>query len=114
MNNDNNPAGRLYSILTKARSQNQQSSIKKVWSVVFETPEDQIHKIYYYLTLLADLTEQAEKEVKLIPDIDHSLYLKPFPSIRNILKISNLDAEWRNFQGYLNEPVMLALQFCSE
>jgi hypothetical protein len=114
MANENNPAGRLYDILSAARGNNGNNSVKKVWSTVFGIPESELHKIYYYLTLLLNLVEHTEKEIKLTPNIDHQLYLRPFGPIKSVLAVSNFDTSWANHSRLLNEAVMTGLQFCSE
>ena len=114
MATDNNPAGRLYQLLSAARASNPHLPVKKVWSDIFKVSENELHKVYYYLTLLLSLVEHTEKEIKLIPNIDHQLYLRPFAPIKNILAVSNFDSSWSVHSQQLSDSVMTGLQFCSE
>jgi hypothetical protein len=109
-----NPASRLLAILSQVRQKPANSILKKVWGDAFGIHESKTFEIFHQLIMLSALVDEVEREIRLVPAIDHKLFLKYFPGIRQMLSISNLDQSWQTAATRLDEATMTSLHFCSE
>lgn len=105
-----NPAGRLFLLLNAARSKPNGSSTKQVWQEVFEiqnSPDD----LFIHLGNLQKLTAEVKYLVtRNLGDLS-SQYLTMFSSIERAVSVTNLDAPWSNYIGFLSEGTMTELRF---
>lgn len=108
-----NPAARLYIALRAAKNISQHKSVKDVWKSVFEVDTDSIIILQKNLVLLSNLADEVEKEVQKL-DVNPSVFLKHFPTIREILGVSNFSDLWQTTRAKLGEEVLYSLEFCSE
>lgn len=108
-----NPAGRLYQIVSSARLQDRSLRVREVWGRVFDiSPDDDIellNRLGQLLQLLADAKEKTESLAT-----NKELFLKPFPALCRTLSVGQLDATWQPLVGHLKEETMVGLAHCSE
>ena len=108
-----NPAQRLLEIL-KAASPLPNEVISKIWARVFVIPEMDPPTCYRVLGYLNGLVDSIEARVRLLPDINHTLYLRDLPTIRQIICVTNLQVHWHDVKRPLDLGVLTGLEFCAE
>lgn len=106
MTKTDNPVGRLHMLLEKGKQQSGSGYL--IWGNVLEmnlTPksgnqidEDTVLEIFYRVTQVRTLTKKAEESLRDIEEINHELYLTPFPRIMPVLRIDNFNTG--NFEIY--------------
>lgn len=111
---NDNPAGKLYHILQAARSKHQDTITKIVWAEVFELDINSPTEIFYSLIELITLFKETKEALEEIEGINLELYLEPFPKIQRVITATNLDINWKNYQSFLTDAVMVNLAFCAE
>jgi hypothetical protein len=116
-----NPAGRLYALLIKAKGQN--GSGYKIWGNVLGIPweredsdnDKSMIEIAEGVIQLRKLIDEVESALTRIEGINLSLYLTPFRRIRDSIKLSRLPTP--NYDSHLNvitEGDMTVLAFCAD
>jgi hypothetical protein len=110
----NNPAGRLYVIFNAAKAQDQHSSVKSVWTKVFELPTENLPAIFYRLAILLAQVDEAEKALRLLTDISPEIWLQDFPIIKKVLSPSNFDESWQRTKQEISDAVMRTLSICAD
>ena len=115
MASPDNPAGRLYEIQDRACSFAQPNRpIKEVWAQVLGGYPADNGSLYYPLSQLIQLTQNAKKSVQQLTDVDQTLYLKPFENIERAFATTNLDQPWSEFKDRVDDATMIALRFVSD
>ena len=110
----NNPAGRLYQILTEVTKQrNDGEPMQRVWARIFGLDENNTEEIFRAYVELLRLLKSARESVERLPDIDPDLYVKPFEQLERAFTVSSITTNLRSFKQYLTEGTMTALQFCA-
>lgn len=107
----NNPAGRLFDILTAARNQSARDSARNAWATVFEVDRKDTGTILKMLADLIDLTHETKESIKRLNDVDHALHLTPFGNIENMLSTVNLDGAWEPCKNLIDDMTLLGLRF---
>jgi hypothetical protein len=107
-----NPAKRLLDILNEARTKGNQP-ISKLWGSVFEIEEIDTSTCYRILGHLNSLVDSVEIRVKQIEGLNHELYLRDLPTIRQIICPRSLDENWNNLKKPLDTGVLTGLEFCA-
>ena len=110
----NNPAGRLYDILREAKKQQASQQTRKVFADLFDVDATDTNQILLIWADLIKLSSEAKKALTNIENIDHSIYLKPFTKLENVLSSINLNQKWENYSNNIDENTMYGLQFCSD
>ena len=116
-----NPAGRLHNILSEAKQKSTSGSAFVGWGIVFgilhasENPSpEKEYIILQRLITVHDLIEDAEESIRAIDDIDHQLYLRPFPRVRQAIPVgAGLSGDFRSMLAIVTEGDMTILEFCS-
>jgi len=110
----NNSAGRLYAILSSLIKL--QGSNTAMNAVLQSLGRDSGGLLEFYRSLieLSKLVDQAESELRATADIQHELYLAPFPRIRKALAINMPEATWQTFSVHITESDVTVLGFCAE
>jgi hypothetical protein len=106
------PADRLIRILGKAQEL-KGGTFLTVWSKIGQVNEDDVIGIYRVVNSVAQLVDDVERAILLMPDVKHELYLKPLKPIRLIISRVNLHEQWQPHQPVL-EMALHALEYCSE
>ncbi|AVF75871.1 hypothetical protein ACYVL9_002954 [Vibrio fluvialis] len=114
MVDENNPAGRYYALLMKAKGQGDNSKVRSVWAKVFDVDEKNDSLVISHVVALYSLGEEVKSLVNMISDVNAPLYLSSFPQIEKAIFPLNLDVSWQGPKKHLNDGAMTRLQFCSE
>lgn len=113
-NKQTNSAKRLLSILREASNITEDITLKEVWAKVFSYSSNSIFDIYRGLTKLNSLVDEVENCIKRTDRIDHKLHLKPFGTIRNLIKVTNLDVKWPTLRNKLSPELFTSLEFTDD
>lgn len=109
---NDNPAGRLYSILKQASSKDVNLSIKQVWANVLEV-NPQGTTIFKAIISLQELVQETKLLIKS-SDINHDLYLQSYSNVEQLVIHTNLDSSWGNIKDLVTESVLTRLEFCAD
>lgn len=109
----NNPAGRLYDILQKAKGRPDTEQTKTAWSKVLDIDDNDI-LITKAVIGLHSLSEEIQSIITMNSQLNHALYLKSFNRINNALFPLHLYNQWSTVKGHLTEEALTRLQFCAE
>lgn len=115
MNDRDNPAGRLYAVLSPAPSeQYAKLHAREVWAKLLELedPKDNVG-IYRGIGLLLDQLDKVEEILRSKPDIEQTVYLQNFAGLRQGIATPTLDALWAHSQRHLTAAAVRDLLFCS-
>lgn len=125
MSDKDNPAGRLLEIIQKAKIAAQQYGSNPAligWASVFGIPFDRNNftvardhdlTLINYLIQLDLLIKETESALMRVDDLPDR-YMRPFPRIREMLKISQLQSAFSGFISPITEGDMVVLEFCAE
>src|SRR5215211_3466234 len=102
-----NAARRVRNILSTARAQNEHDSTLSAWGTTFQILDvpDYQYETFRLLKLLTEQVDNLAREVEGF-DLDQSDYQVTFDNLQNILKVTNLDAEWSNHKRYITDEVI--------
>ena len=109
-----NSAGRLYDLLSQARSISGNKPVRHIWSELFGFDSNDIEQVFIIVADMINLVQAAKEDVSKLHGVNHELYLKPFGRVEGLLKIVNLDIPWDSIKGTLDEATMYGLQICSD
>lgn len=107
-----NPAQRLLEILQKARPITNHP-IQKVWAEVFNVAQMDAPTCYRILGHLNALVDSIDMRVRQIDGLNHELYLRDLPTIRNILCPDSINRNWHEIKKPLDTGVLTGLEFCA-
>lgn len=110
----NNPAGRLYQLLQTARKKPEKEKVRNVWAEVFECKPQDDANISKSVVEVYNLSQDVQRLIKLIPGLNHKLYLSSFNKINKAIFPLNLNASWQAQRAILSDEVLTRLQFCAE
>lgn len=110
----NNPAGRLYDLLRAAQKHPVKEPARNAWAKVFDVEPADTGSLLKMLADLIGLVSQTKSSIERLEDVDHVLYLKPFKKLETFFSQVNLDAQWAQWQGQLDEPTLYGLQFAAD
>jgi len=115
MSNDNNPAGRLVSILRAAKAKGQdQNPARQVWADLLGVEQNNLPQLLVQLGHLIELPELIRKEISRHEDIDQAIFLKWLPKVQKSFSNINLTASFKNFMNPIDEAALDGLDFCSD
>jgi hypothetical protein len=107
-----NPAQRLLDILKKAQGM-QNMAVSKMWAQVFNIPDLDPPGCYRVLGHLNNLVDSIEARIRQVPDVNHELYLRDLPTIRQIICVQHLGQGWHEIKRPLDHGVLTGLEFCA-
>ena len=112
----NNPAGRLYEILSDIRSKfSGDVRMKEVWTVVLNIhSSEKLPELLTGISQVMQLVDDSKRLIRLHPEVDQALYLKPFESIEQAISNVNLGETWQSFTSHLDDPTLVSMRFCSD
>lgn len=110
----NNPAGRLHELLTAAKAQEPNQTVRKAWAAVFGVESTDTGMLLKMLADLIDLVDETKKAIQRLKGVEHSIYLKPFAKIETALSHINLEAGWEHWKQQLDETTLYGLQFSAD
>ena len=111
----NNPAGRLYDILSSVRKQNPKEKSRIAWANVFEIDPNDNSLLLKMLSDVIDLVHETKSSIIILNDINHELYLEPFDKIENFVsRIQFLESAWENWRNNIDDVTLVRLQFIDD
>jgi hypothetical protein len=114
----NNAAARLYDILNQARAEfnpkQHKVTIRQVWASVLKIETEDFSEVLHFVAHLLDLVRTAKLHIQELPDVNSTIYLRPFENIEMAFGSMNLDEPWNRFTQHLDEATMVGLQFCAD
>lgn len=114
MIDESNPAGRLFNLLTAARNKPDGSKIRDMWAKVLDCDPRNDAEISLRVLELYKISQEVQTLIKLIPELNHDLYLASFNKIDKAIFPLNLEQPWRDKKRELSADLMTRLQFCAE
>lgn len=115
MTTNNNPAGRLHSLLVEGKKQgHQDSSISTVWAEILEVPHEDKGLLLRRVGQVMALPSSIKEAMSYIDDIDHSVYLRWLPEVEASFSIMNFDMQWRQFIDRFNGQIMFGIEVCAD
>ncbi len=109
-----NPAGRLFKILSEAKARNDSLPSRLVWANILKIDPTDISTILLNISELINLIHLTKNAIQKIDGINHEIYLKPFTKLEGAFASTNFEIGWSSFRGQLDDATMVALQFCSD
>lgn len=109
-----NPAGRLHEILAQAAKNADQVKTREVWASVLDCEVEDDAEITRRVVEVYGLTQEVERLVRLIPDLNHDLYLASFDRLEKAFFPLHLQNPWGQSKNALAPDVLTRLQFCAE
>lgn len=114
MVNQNNPAGRLFNIIEPASKKPDKAKVREVWQQVLNCDGVDEAELTKRVIEVYTLCQEVQKLIKMIPDLNHELYLSAFPNIEKAIFPLHMGNNWQNHKRYLDEGVLAKIQFSSE
>ena len=114
MNEANNPAARLNTILKEGRGQSRTEGSISVWHRLLMVPKDNMSIFYHRLGLVVNLSHIIETQIKCIKNINQQLYLKEIPVVHRAFEKLNLQASFSGFIDQITDTVIYGVDFCSD
>lgn len=108
-----NPAGRLYERLKAAQGVPGKTLVREAWATALDCEATSDAEITRRVVELHALTETVETLIRLLPGLNHDLYLASFARLRRALFPLQLGSPWESSRIQLNDDVMTRLQFCA-
>jgi hypothetical protein len=116
-----NPAGRLFIILSRARNVGASPDIRNVTQLarLFDIPNEDSERatfeVMHRLTELKKLTDETIESLNKIETLDKEPFLRPFPHIEATISriLSNLAGKWITYHQEIVKIDFVALEFCA-
>lgn len=114
MINDNNQAGRLHKILSRAANLPDNIATFEVWANVFQVNSEEKTTIFYRYISLQEMSDSIKNTINNMVGVNSRLLLSQHHKIDYVLKATNLDTHWVNYKKFLTESVLISLAHCAE
>ena len=109
----NNPAARLYNILTSVIHCKDNLRLIDAWAETFGVSKTAIHEIIYRISLVMGLAEYTKARIRKL-NIEHDLYLSWEPEVnRFFLEWSLNGSIVAQVRKTLPQDVLVKIRFCS-
>lgn len=109
----NNPAGRLAMILNNLR-QVKNKALGDAWVEVLGVDKKDTGELIQRVALVSRLVDDTEAQIKSQKDLNHGLYLRWTPLVREVFTNLNFRASVNDVNGRLTPEAMTGLEFCDE
>jgi hypothetical protein len=107
---ENNPASRLYKVLTKALEKKGTESVKAVFLHMFDY-ENHPEKFISALSKYKSMVDKVLESLLLVEETERTHYSQCSQRLTYTLQLSNFDIDWRSFQSNFDVAVMSELRF---
>ena len=108
-----NPAGRLFLILKKAKKIDKQTKMKNAWAEILGVESKDSAELLRKIGKVNQLPFDIKKGVKSIDDQDHELYLRGLGKVENALGNINFNSSWNGFLNIIDDTTVASLEFTS-
>ncbi len=114
MDKNNNPAGRLHSLLLEGKKQSTNVQASVVWAKLLNVPEDDksllLRRVGHVLTLPSNIKEAMSH----IEDLNHEVYLKWLPRVETSFSVLNFQIQWKQFIDRFDAEIMYGIEICAD
>ena len=107
----NNPAGILLDKLQEIKALPQNLKMVDVWANIFGCNANETRKIIEGLSMLMDLSADAQAAAKAYAPGNPEIFLMPFAKIDQLLNTHHLGGQLSQYMGFLDDANLLALTF---
>lgn len=107
----NNPAGRLFSVLSRAKTSGA-STYLLAYSHAFDVPRDDVSQIFLKLGQLGLAIDEIIEQMKLIDSKHLNTYLESVPHLKAAVSVVQLAMNWDSGRSIRDEDLR-ALKYCS-
>lgn len=116
MSTDNNPAGRFYRLLSQAKGNQKNRNVNafKVWAELLEADEKKPWLVLRSLAGVMELPAIIREQIRGVPEIDQSLYLKWVPKVELAFASQRLNGHFHDFIQHIDDATLHGLEFCAE
>lgn len=114
MFNQENPAGRLYTILSKLKHADGNSDLKHVWADALGIDRKNEIETLKQVFEIYNLTGEIEKLIRIRPGINHELLLASHSTVEKITSPASFHLRWHQVSKNLESDVLTRLQFCAQ
>lgn len=108
-----NPAGRLYHLLSEANQKGAGNQFGDAWAKVFGVDTEDQGRV---LTLLAQVileVDRGKEAVQTNPEINQELYLRPFEELEKAFNLINYGKSWKSWSNRLQDDTLTKLAYCA-
>jgi len=109
-----NPAGRLYDILNRAKNFPPNKKVIDVWTEVLnadsDSPEDQITCLFK----LRNLFDETIALLESIEGLNLDLYLQEIPDLKNMVDFDSIFHQWSEKKNLITPTALKEIAFCAE
>lgn len=114
MDKNNNPAGRLHSLLLEGQAQNKTAKAEDVWANILDVPENDKNLLLRRVGHVLTLPSQVKEAMSHIDNINHDLYLKWLPRAETSFSILNFQIQWKQFIDRFDPEIMHGIEICAD
>lgn len=112
MVDDNNPAGRLYKLLSEAKKLSDKITVAEAWSKVIGCENDPA-LVTQAVVQMYSLSQEIRSLICMRNDLVHNAYLHSFDKLEQAFFPLNLGANWEIAKQYLTDEALARLEFCA-
>jgi hypothetical protein len=114
MNELENPAKRLYTLLSVAKKQDGKKRVGEVWAFVLGIEASNQGELLVGIADVIHLVDKVKRSITSLDDANHGLLLERFGNVETLFANLNLNQTWEHGQRYLDETTMYSLRVCSD
>lgn len=110
-----NPAGRLYDILSRAKQSNSlESTVINVLSGILSVDPRDVIGVSYTFTQLKGLINDTDLAIEQLEGYKYKRYQKMIERIKVAFQDVDFELKLKDILKYLNDETLLSLKFCAE
>jgi hypothetical protein len=110
----NNPAGRLYSALSRIKAAGG-ATIQHAFATALEIPQDDMTRIHLNVGLLGLAVDEVSEQLRRINASETlEIYLESVPRLRTALSLHQFGTNWDNYKNLIRDEDLKTLRFCSK
>lgn len=114
MDHSNNPAGRLYLLLTEGKKKSDDTKSREIWAELLDVEPNDTSLLLRRLAKVIDLPAQIREQINKEQEINHDTFLKGMPNIEDALSRIDITKAWKAFKERVNDVSINSLEFCGE
>lgn len=111
---NNNPAGRLHTLLQLGKVKEGNRQIGDVWSEILNVPNQDNSLLLRRLGQVMTLPSSIKQAMAFVEGVDHNIYLRWLSAVEAAFKELNFNHGWSRFINQINGEVMLGIEICSD
>ena len=114
MDKNNNPAGRLHSLLIQGKAQTPNVHASEVWAELLNVPEDDKSLLLRRVGQVMTLPSSVKEAMSHIDDLNHDIYLKWLPRVETSFSVLNFQIQWKQFIDRFDAEIMYGIEICAD